>query len=124
MCGEGSYYADIFFHTGLSEQTEVFLRAGIEEGRYLWSEDLLQWRGSGGEVYVLPQQVLSPLSTKHEEWLRALQVHPDRDFVEYILNGIAAGFEIGFERKVQLVGARHNLPSAEAHGKRRQRQVG
>ena len=96
----------------LSEQSKVFFQAGIKDGRYLWTEDLLHWRGSGEEVYVHPPNLLS---TKLEEWRWALQDHPDRDFIGYILSGIAAGFEIGVERKVQLVRARHNLPSAEAH---------
>ena len=85
------------------------------DGRHLWTEDLLHWQGSGGEVYVHPQQAPNLLSTKLEEWRWVLQDHPDREFVGYILSGIAAGFEIGIERKVQLVRARRNLPSAEAH---------
>ena len=59
-----------------------------------------------------PQQVLS---TKLEDWCEALRDHPDRDFVAYILSGIAAGFKIGVEREVRMLRARRNLPSTKAH---------
>ena len=30
-------------------------------------------------------------------WAKALEQHPDRDFVEFVLNGIVQGFRIGFD---------------------------
>lgn len=100
----------------LSHQTEVFLQACVEDRRYLWREDLLQWQGHSGDVCTQWPRIPSPLSKKYDEWCHALQDHPDREFVGYILKGLLEGFEIGWEleREVRLVGARHNLPSAEA----------
>ena len=47
-----------------------------------------------------------------EAWVQALAGHPDREFVAYILNGIARGFHIGADRSMALLPSRDgNLPS-------------
>ena len=45
--------------------------------------------------------------------IKALQQHPDKDFVGYILQGIRDGFSIGFqEALVALRPSKYNIPSA------------
>ena len=52
----------------------------------------------------------------YSEWAAQLQFHPDREFCNYVLNGIANGFRIGFNpSKVQCVSAKGNMQSARRH---------
>ena len=49
-------------------------------------------------------------------WEQALLVHPDRQWVEFLLRGIWQGFRIGFSTKsVQLSGCVRNLLSVREH---------
>ena len=45
----------------------------------------------------------------------ALEDHPDRWYSDYITNGLAEGFRVGFDRRQQLRSATHNLPSVSEH---------
>ncbi|KAL5469194.1 hypothetical protein EMCRGX_G030413 [Ephydatia muelleri] len=45
----------------------------------------------------------------------ALEDHPDRRYSDYITNGLAEGFRVGFDRRQQLRSATHNLPSVSEH---------
>ena len=45
----------------------------------------------------------------------ALEEHPDRQYRDYIPNGLAEGFRVGFDRRQQLRSATHNLPSVSEH---------
>ena len=60
---------------------------------------------------------LSPTSTpiRTDKWELALQHHPDRSFVQYLLQGFRQGFRIGFNHKAALKSAEKNLLSADHH---------
>ncbi len=44
--------------------------------------------------------ICTPL--KPQTWKEGLRGHPDRKFADYIVNGIAKGFRIGFDYHTQL----------------------
>ena len=48
-------------------------------------------------------------------WLHGLREHPDREFVNYIADGIQHGFQLGFNYSSPLRPALRNMPSAAAH---------
>ena len=53
---------------------------------------------------------------KPDAWCRELLKHPDREFVEIILHGIAEGFSIGYDAsKAQLKQQATNMLSASGH---------
>ena len=59
--------------------------------------------------------VFTPLNLP--QWESMLADHPDRNYVEFILNGIRDGFRIGFSRamggELPLASAQKNMKSAE-----------
>ena len=58
------------------------------------------------------RRVSTPLNP--EAWTSLLQSHPDRTFVEYLVQGIRQGFRLGFGfGEVQLRSASRNMRSAE-----------
>ncbi len=60
-----------------------------------------------------PVSLVSPLNLR--QFASELQFHPDRSKVDYVLSGIAHGFDIGFRPNFQLSSARKNKASAIAH---------
>ena len=58
-------------------------------------------------------QTTSPLNS--EAWRTCLSSHPDKAFAQYILQGIAEGFHIGFDRACSLKSAKGNMVSARDH---------
>ena len=53
----------------------------------------------------LPWLVISPeihLSLHASVWAAELSDHPDKAYVEYILQGMSNGFRIGFDRKKHI----------------------
>ena len=46
-----------------------------------------------------------------DRWKQELESHPDRVYVNYILQGIEHGFRIGFDRQCQLQSASSNMPT-------------
>ena len=68
-------------------------------GRYIYMEDLRALYSGRPEPQGLPtslQRVVSPLRV--EAWQRYLAHHPDAEFTQYLLKGMAEGFRIGFDR--------------------------
>jgi len=52
----------------------------------------------------------------YPEWAKQLKFHQDSEFCNYVLNGIANGFRIGFDpSKAQCVCAKRNMQSAQQH---------
>ena len=45
-------------------------------------------------------------------WKLALKNHPDRAFVNYILQGLTHGFYVGFDRETKYRSTRNNMKSA------------
>ena len=64
-------------------------------------------QGSDLNQLIISQEVYTPLSL--EDWALELSDHPDREFVKFILDGIANGFRIGFNRSQPLQPAVANL---------------
>ena len=93
----------------------------IIEGKYRYTEDLLQWDQCANEElgHHLPRactKILSPLNEKAAEWAQCLAVHPDTAFSSYIIAGITNGFRIGYSRTAaELRATPYNLPSAMVH---------
>jgi len=50
-------------------------------------------------------------------WERALAVHPDREFAQYVCSGIRHGFRIGFDyQRARLTPVHRNMKSTMEHG--------
>ena len=56
---------------------------------------------------VISPEIHSPLQAS--VWAADLSDHPDKAYVEYILQGISNGFRIGFNRSQHISSARGNL---------------
>ena len=59
------------------------------------------------------REITTPLQL--QAWQVMLQGHPDKVFVQYILNGIEFGFRIGYTWGSQLKAAKKNMTSAKEH---------
>ena len=84
-------------------------------GTYPYTADLQALKACvptiSSELPVLADTIVSPLIL--DNWRQALQEHPDRQFVEYILEGIAHGFHIGYDRSKQTcISTQRNMSSA------------
>ena len=55
--------------------------------------------------------IITPLP--FSAWAQGLRTHPDRAFVDYVVNSIKEGFRIGFNRSCLLKSARSNLPTPQ-----------
>ena len=49
-------------------------------------------------------------------WEAALEGHPDRNFVSFIVVDLKCGFRIGFDGTIALTSAAKNMPSASDQG--------
>ena len=61
-----------------------------------------------------PDQFSDASARSGSAWAKALEQHPDGDFVEFVMNGIVQGFQIGFDyhtNKCQL--AKQNMMSVK-----------
>ena len=64
-----------------------------------------------------PEWSLISTTLKPDVWERALAVHPDREFAQYICSGIRYGFRIGFDyQRARLTPVHRNMKSAMEHG--------
>ena len=59
--------------------------------------------------------IRSPLSIHLQQWVTALSGHPDRIFVDYIVEGLRHGFRVSFDYVSQLSSADRNMPSTNTH---------
>ena len=61
--------------------------------------------------------MISSISTplKEGSWQVALKHHPDRHYVEYLIQGIQGGFRLGFDHKSRCKAASRNMQSAYEH---------
>ena len=109
--------------TWLSEETNVFRSAGLKDGHYIWTEDLVAFQKpkehrAVSVTSIREAQVQSPLCVRQDKWKRELEGHPDRSFVGYILDGLQNGFRTGFKEEsgVPFISpSNSNLPSAREH---------
>ena len=86
---------------------------------YKYTPDLLQLdKLRPDTLSPTPSQLhpsVSPLTARLEAWRSRLAAHPDREFAEYILEGLQLGFRIGFDYSHPLVSSRRNMRSARLH---------
>ncbi len=85
-------------------------------GVYQYTEDLWELDRVGRlapRAMVALSKIVTPL--RYCAWESMLVDHPDRRFQEYLLQGIAGGFRIGYSRSVPLSSARANMVSATEH---------
>ena len=86
-------------------------------GKYCYGDHLRQLEACKPECRGVPpwlMPVITPLDWR--TWDRALQLHPDRNFVAYIVGGLRDGFRVGFNRASHAcVSAKHNMLSAAQH---------
>ena len=59
------------------------------------------------------QHISTPL--KINAWERGLRNHPDKQFTEYLIQGITQGFRIGFNYSQPLRSSKNNMISADQH---------
>ena len=90
----------------------------LHVGAYPHTADLLALNARGYGQLTPPaieglNHIQSPLVSK--EWEKALQFHPDRAFVHYLLMGIQQGFRIGFDFTCRLSSSPKNMCSANDH---------
>ena len=83
---------------------------------YHYTSDLLCVDSCRPLEPVLPR-VLTTIATplRVPAWAMALQAHPDRALVRYILHGLTHGFRVGFNRATVLQSASSNMLSAQLH---------
>ena len=84
---------------------------------YPYTRDLVELQRTQKGAVRIPVgagSVLSPLRTQEwEEWLRP---HPDRVYVQYLLQGLREGFRIGFKYgECTCSSAKSNMKSAMAN---------
>ena len=81
---------------------------------YNYTEDLLNLeKKQSATPYCLPVEartITSPFMV--ENWAKALNQHPDKTFVHYLVKGMADGFHIGFDRRVNCKSVEKNMKSA------------
>lgn len=86
-------------------------------GVYRYTSDLLALRAAVSPAIGLPSEcsvITSPL--KPDVWESYLSTHPDRQFVEYLVDGIRRGFRVGCCASVAVLrSATRNMPAADLH---------
>ena len=84
---------------------------------YPYTQHLLQLEShTDAEPISLPPStlnIITPLA--YHQWEKALVLHPDRQFVQYLLLGIQKGFHIGVNRLHTWKQAKGNMHSALVH---------
>ena len=93
----------------------------VVKGRYSYMKELVVLDSCRpGPSEVVPDTLRAALAAvrtplRVAEWGRALRGHPDREFVDYLLDGMSQGFRIGFNRAFgHLKSAKRNMVSASA----------
>ena len=86
-------------------------------GKYCYGAHLMQLEACKPECRGVPPRLLPVITPlEWETWARALQLHPDRDFVAYIVGGLRDGFRVGFNYASHgCVSAKRNMLSASQH---------
>ena len=74
---------------------------------YIYTDDLLGLEARRCDANTTPLIV--------HNWSQALRNHPDRQFVAYILNGLAPGFHIGVDPNHRCTSCKDNMRSGYKH---------
>ena len=127
VCGAGEGYPQAgvsrviestynIYVPGYQRVTRGYSLSVFPDGKYDYMEDLkvLASRVSPVSTGSLPSAwcaINSPLIVS--EWQQQLDSHPDREFVQYLLKGMAEGFRIGFNyEQCNSSSAKRNMQSA------------
>ena len=90
---------------------DVCTRGMDKDNTYVYLDHVLPF-GICRPVEDLPWLVISPeihSPLQASVWAAELSDHPDKAYIEYILQGISNGFRNGFERRQHISSARGNL---------------
>ena len=84
---------------------------------YPYTQHLLQLEShTDAEPILLPPSALNIITPLiYHQWEKALILHPDRQFVQYLLSGIEKGFHTGVNRLHTCKRAKGNMHSALVH---------
>lgn len=89
----------------------MYTKGMVKNGKYIYMNHLLAFdtcrplRDVSG--LIISSRIHSPLSAS--VWAHELSAHPDKAYVEYILQGISKGFRIGFDRRQSIHSVSSNL---------------
>ena len=90
---------------------DMYTRGMVKNGSYVYLNHLLGFDSckpvTDPSSLVISSEVHSPLLAS--VWAQELSSHPDKAFVEYIIQGITNGFRIGFDRRQSIYSANANL---------------
>ena len=101
---------------GMEEaNTEHRNRQPGANARYNYLNDLLQMEKCIPHTARIVDRRLGSITTplREAQWERALEKHPDREFVRWLLQGIREGFRIGYDRSNRCTPSKRNLRSAQ-----------
>ena len=84
---------------------------------YSYTQHLLELEAHTDAELILLQPIALNITTPlvYHQWEKALTLHPDRQFVQYLLSGIKRGFHIGVNRHQTCKRAKGNMNSALLH---------
>ena len=100
-------------------QSTIYTLYTGTDGRYKYLEHLkvLERQNHASSRTMMDPQISildeSPLNAK--AWEKRLSHHPDRDFADYIVNGIQKGFRLGINPEATYSSASRNMQSAILH---------
>ena len=89
-------------------------RMGISSGRYCYLPELLQLEEALPQSYH-PSWPRVPTPLRPLAFARCLVSHPDRQFTDFIVRGLSAGFRIGYTDVSQLCSCSRYHPSCIAN---------
>ena len=85
----------------------------IQAGKYIYMEALHSLASQVAPIPAPPQIIGTRTPLKVAAWEYHLRAHPDREFVQYLLEGLQHGFRIGFDYgKCKCRSAKCNMLSA------------
>ena len=87
---------------------------GISFGRYYYLPELLQLEEALPQMYH-PSWPRGPTPLRPLAFARCLVSHPDRQFADFIIRGLSAGFRIGYTNPGRLRSRSRNHPSCMAN---------
>ena len=98
--------------------TLTLLTGATDSNPYPYTWDLIALASQPRPIVKSLPSAITRITTplNYEAWELCLSTHPDKQLVNYILDGITHGFRIGFNYAAhRCTPATNNLPSAEAH---------
>ena len=85
------------------------------DGRYKYLKHLERQNHASSRTINPQISILDEFPLNAEAWQKRLSHHPDRDFVDYIVNSIQKGFWLGVNSEVTYSSASRNMQSTILH---------